>query len=155
MINPAMFSQCVDARSPDSALLVHDAALCGGANILRRHTQFPGGLSLPPRQSVTKYKATVVAGPAGPLSCSSMRLQRPVCSSWPPYKSRQERVNAVLAWLVVARSRPARSLVRSSAGWSCRAIAHQYQASASCSPGRPNPSVKGTSRKRAAPYVER
>jgi len=155
MINPAMFSQSVWPRLPNADLRVHGVALCGRANIPRLHSQFPRGLSLPRRRSVSKYESEVVAGPAGPLSCTSMRLQKQVCSSCPPYSSHQEQVVAALAWPVVARSRPARSLVGSSAGCSFRAVAHQYQASASCLPVRPNPSVKGTSRKRAAPYVER
>jgi len=157
MINPAMFSQCVGDRSPDSALLVLGAALCGRARIPRPHSKFPSGSSFPRRQSATKYKSKVVAGPAGPLSCSSMRLQILVCSSCPPFRSLREQVTAILAWPVVARSRPARSLVGSSAGWSCWANAHQHQTSASCSPVRPNPSVKGTScgKPQAAPYVER
>jgi len=153
MINPAMFSQRLGARSPNT-VLVHRVALCGNAGS-PRHIQFPGRLCLRQSQCVSKYKSKVVAGPAGPLSCSSMRLQKPVCSSCPPYSSHRNQVVAELAWPVVARSRPERSLVGSSAGWSCRAIARKYQAGASCSPGRPNPSVKGTSRKRAAPYVER
>jgi len=150
-----MFSQSVWPRSPNAGLRVHGVALCGRANIPWLHSQFPSGLSLPRRRSVSKYEPKVVAGPAGPLSCSSMCLQKQLCSSCPPYSSHQEQVIAILAWPVVARSRPARSLVGSSAGWSCWAIAHQHQTSASCSPVRPNPSVKGTSRKRAAPYVER
>jgi len=157
MINLVMFSPCVGPRSPNAALLVQGEALCGRTGIPRRHSPFPSGPSLPRSQSATKYKSKVVAGPAGPQSCSSMRLQRQVCSSCPPFRSLQEQVIAVLAWPVVARSQPARSLVGSSVCWSCRAIAHQYQASASCSPVRPNTSVKGTScsKPQAAPYVER
>jgi len=157
MIIPAKFSECVGAPPRNTSLRVHGASLRSLARIQRRLNQCPAGLSLPSRQSVSEYTSKVVAGPAGPLSCSSMRLQRQVCSSCPPFRPLREQVIAGLAWPVVAPSRPARSQVGSSAGWAFRAIAHRCQASASCSPVRPNPSVKGTScgKPQAAPYVER
>jgi hypothetical protein len=95
----------------------------------------------------------VVAGPSGPVSCSSLpqgsQLHRSESSGRvsPPVLCRAGaslRVRSVGG----GRSCPWASMSELAVSWHfhrCAAFPHR----------RPNPSVKGTSRKRAAPYVER
>jgi len=104
-------------------------------------------------QAAGKSKFKVVAGPAGPVSCSSLpqgsQLHRFESSGRvsPPVLCRAGaslRVRSVGG----GRSCPWASMSELAVSWHfhrCAARSHR----------RPNPSVKGTSRKRAAPYVER
>jgi len=157
VIYPAMVSQCVRLRSPNTTSLGHGAAPCVCPTETRSRSRFPGQSPLQPRRSIGKYKFKVAAGPAGPLSCSSMRLQRPVCSSCPARRTHQQPVFALAASPVVARSRPAQRPAQQAAAWPCRAIAGQYKAGLSSATWRPNPSVNRTScgKPQAAGYLER
>lgn len=156
VIYPAMSSQSARLRSPNAALLVRCVAHCWNASIPQRRSRFPG---LPPRslcRSISNQKPEVVAGPAGPSSCSSMRLQKPLCATRPRKLSRA-RVFALQSRSLAAYSQPGRSLVSPAVALPSGANAGLHQAGSHCSPGRPNPSVKGTScgKPQAAPYVER
>jgi len=104
-------------------------------------------------RAACKSKFKVVAGPAGPVSCSSLpkdsQLHRSESSGRvsPPVLCR---AGAILRVRSVSggRSYPWASMSELVVSW------HFHR----CAPSpsrRPNPSVKGTSRKRAAPYVER
>ena len=100
------------------------------------------------RRAPVLSRQKVVAGPAGPVSCSSVRLggcffgevgQAPMMGS-------------LVGFRQVARSG---SL---SSEWLLRggcSVGRQVQGHSRFQAVWPNPSVKGTSRKRAAPYVER
>jgi hypothetical protein len=101
-------------------------------------------LSMPCRTFAPK----VVAGPAGPVSSSSLRLVECFIGA-----SRQAPMIGCPVGLYAVSGQDSESVGRSPQG----SLAAEWQvASHRPSPAVwPNPSVKGTSRKRAAPYVER
>jgi hypothetical protein len=105
--------------------------------------------------SSMRSKFKVVAGPAGPVSCSSL----PKGSK--PWRLMQSvRLHSQLRVVQAAGPRPISSAVlpprlSQSGSNSMLAVAWYSPRPAAWPPQRPNPSVKGTSRKRAAPYVER
>ena len=104
-------------------------------------------------QAAGKSRFKVVAGPAGPVSCSSLP-QGGQLHRFEPSGRVSRRSSAAQA--------PTSGFVQLASGWyflwasmSESAVSWHFHRCAAWSHRRPNPSVKGTSRKRAAPYVER
>ena len=87
VIYPAMSSESARHRSSNAALLLRGA---GSAAVSLHRGHWLSRLAQSPGHSIScKHKHQVVAGPAGPLSCSSMRLPKTVCAV--PYVGRSKR----------------------------------------------------------------
>jgi hypothetical protein len=100
-----------------------------------------------------KSKFKVVAGPAGPLSCSSLPRGSQLHRFEPSGGVSRQSFRRAGLCLKVRSAGGGRSCLWAS--MSELAVSWHFHRCAASTHRRPNPSVKGTSRRRAAPYVER
>jgi hypothetical protein len=156
VLYPAMFIASARHSSSNAALLPWRA---GSAALSLHQGHCLGRSPQSSARGTNKYKPQVVAGPAGPLSCSSMRLQIPVCAVPNVSRAKGKALPCHLGSMPLVCSQvPGLSVMlpsRSAGQPQVNTMA--CQAGAFCSPGRPNPSVKGTAcaKAHAAPYLER
>ena len=107
----------------------------------RRSSLFAKGATWFPAHSIVGGVARVSARSRSPRLAS--RTENQCCKGWPNFEHQMLEVST--------RQRHASGQLSQS----CSAVAASRSGQLLAQPGSPNRSVKGTSRKRAAPYVER